>query len=196
LVEIKTNCILWHAPSVPKCSQLYILDYWRVHSPDCFHCKLQVEPETFDALINQIEEDPTFYSNSNCPQLPVHLQLSIFLFHAGHYSNAASPEGAAQWAGISVGAVEKCTDHVIIALLSHHDKVIHLPEADEKEDLKNYMAKQACPEWHGGYLLADGLNILFFQCPGLYGDAWFDKDGEYSIDCQVCVSMLYVRATL
>ncbi|KAF8225155.1 hypothetical protein L208DRAFT_1307587 [Tricholoma matsutake] len=165
-----------------------MLDHWRVHSPDRFCCKLWVEPETFDALVNQIEEHPIFYNNSNCPQLPVHLQLSIFLFHAGHYSNAASPEDAAQWAGISVGAVEKCTDRVIVALLSHHDEAIHLPKADEKEDSKNYVANQVCLEWCGGYLLADGMKIRFFQCPGLHGDAWFDKDSEYSIDCQLVMT--------
>ena len=189
LVEIQTTRILQLAPPLPKCSQLHILDHWRVHSPDRFRRKLRVEPETFDALVDQIKEDSIFYNNSNCPQLPVHLQLSIFLFRAGHYGNAASPEDTAQWAGISVGGVEKCTDRVIIALLSHHDEAIHLPEADEKEDSKNYVAKQVCPEWHGGYLLADGSKFPFFQHPGLHGDAWFDKDGEYSIDCQVCVSM-------
>ncbi|KAF8222862.1 hypothetical protein L208DRAFT_1320042 [Tricholoma matsutake] len=95
LVEIKTNRILQPAPPVPKCSQLHILDHWRVHSPDRFRRKLWVEPETFDAFVNQIKEHPIFYNNSNCPQLPVHLQLSIFLFCAGHYGNAASPEDAA-----------------------------------------------------------------------------------------------------
>ena len=41
--------------------------------------------------------------------------------------------------GISVGGVEKCTDCVVVTLLSHHDEAIHFPEASEKEDAKDYV---------------------------------------------------------
>ena len=97
-----------------------------------------------------------------------------------------SPEDTAQWAGISVGGVEKCTDCVMVALLSCHDKVIHLPDAVEKEKSKAYVSETVCSKWHGGFLLADGTKFPFYQCPGLHGDAWFDKDGTYLMDCQVC----------
>jgi hypothetical protein len=183
--HISTARVLQQAPPVPKSSQLHLLDHWRLHSPERFRRKLRVEPETFDSLVALIIDNPVFYNNSNCPQFPVHLQLYIFLFRAGHYGNAASPEDTAQWAGVSVGGVEKCTDRVVVALLSHHDEAIHFPEADEKEDAKDYIEEQTCSEWRNGFLLADGTKFAFFQRPGLHGDAWFDKDGEYSIDCQV-----------
>lgn len=96
-----------------------------------------------------------------------------------------SPEDTAQWAGISAGTVEKSTDHVLIALLSYHDEVIHLPDAVEKEQSKAYVKEVVCPEWCGGFLLADGSKFSFYQRPGLHGDVWFDKDRTYSIDCQV-----------
>ena len=35
------------------------------------------------------------------------------------------------------------------------------------------------------FLLVDGSKSPFYQCLGLHGDAWFDKDGMYSINCQV-----------
>jgi hypothetical protein len=186
LNDILTNQVLHPAPPVPKSSQLHFLDHWRIHSPEHFRRKLRIEPETFDALVNLIKDNPIFHNNSNCPQLPVHLQLSIVLFCAGHYGNAASPEDTAQWAGISVGGVQKCTDRILIAILSFHDDAIHLPNSDEKEDAKNYIKDETCPEWCNGFLLADGSKFPLFQRPGLHGDAWFDKDGEYSIDCQVC----------
>ena len=96
-----------------------------------------------------------------------------------------SPEDTAQWAGISVGGVEKCTDHVMVALLSYHDEAIHLPDAVEKEKSKAYVGKTVCSEWCGGFLLADGSKFLFYQCSGLHGDARFDKDGTYLMYCQV-----------
>jgi hypothetical protein len=194
--HITTTRILLHAPPVPKSSQLHLLDHWRVYSPDRFRHKLRVEPETFDRLVELIANNPVFHNNSNCPQLPTHLQLCVFLFRAGHYGNASSPEDTAQWAGISVGGVEKCTDRVVVALLSHHDDAIHFPEAIEKEEAKDYVEEHTCPEWRDGFLLADGTKFSFFQRPGLHGDAWFDKDGEYSIDCQVSPCHLFIQATL
>ncbi|KAF8235113.1 hypothetical protein L208DRAFT_1258673, partial [Tricholoma matsutake] len=182
---IETTRILHPAPPIPKNSQLQLLDHWRLHSPECFCCKLCVEPQTFDSLLSLIKDHPIFHNNSNNDQLAIHIQLSVFLFHAGHYGNASSPEDTAQWAGISVGGVEKCTDCVIVALLSFHDEAIHLPDAAEKESSKSYVDEAVCPEWQGGFLLADGSKFPLYQCPGLHGDAWFDKDGAYDIDCHV-----------
>ena len=84
-----------------------------------------------------------------------------------------------QLAGVSVGGVKKSTDHVIISLLSCYDEAIHFPDAIEKECLKLYVDKAVCPEWHDGFLLANGSKFPFHQCPGLHGDAWFDKNGMY-----------------
>jgi hypothetical protein len=182
---ITTTRVLREGPPVPKSSQLHLLDYWRVHFPDRFRRKLRVEPETFNSLVTLIANNPIFSNNSNSPQLPVSMQLSVFLFRAGHYGNAASPEDTAQWAGLSVGGVEKCTDRVVVALLSLHDDSVHFPDAHEKEAAKNFVEEHTCPEWQNGFLLVDGTKLPLFQRPGLHGDAWYDKSGEYSIDCQV-----------
>jgi hypothetical protein len=182
---VTTTRVLLEGPPIPKSSQLDLLEHWRVHSPDRFRRKLRVEPGTFDCLVRLIEDNPVFSNDSNCPQLPVDLQLKVFLFRAGHYGNAASPEDTAQWVGLSVGGVEKCTDRVVVALLSHHDAAIHFPNTDEKEAAKAFVEECTCPEWRDGSLVVDGTKFALFQRPGLHGDAWFDKDGEYSISCQV-----------
>ncbi|KZP19661.1 hypothetical protein FIBSPDRAFT_1024780 [Athelia psychrophila] len=64
------------------------------------------------------------------------------------------------------------------ALSALHDEAVHLPTAEEKET-------QACSEWRDGFLLVDGMKITIFQRPGLHGDAWFDKNKDYSLDCQL-----------
>jgi hypothetical protein len=189
--HVLTSRVLFEAPPVVKSPQLHLLEEWRTSSPDRFRRKLRVDPDTFDGLVALIEAHEIFSNNSNCPQLPVPLQLSVFLFRAGHYGNAASPEDVAQWAGISVGGVEKCTDRVIISLLSLHDEAIHFPGADDKERAKAFVEANSCPEWRGGFLVVDGTKIPLFQRPGLHGDTWFDKDGGYSVDCQVRVLFFY-----
>ena len=155
LDKISTTRVLNPALPVPKSPQLHLLDHWRTHNPERFCRKLCVEPQTFDSLVSHIENHPIFHNNSNNSQLPIYIQLYIFLFHAGHYGNASSPEDTAQWAGVSVGGVEKCTNRVIVALLSCHNKVIHLPDAAEKQNSKLYVSNTVCPEWSGGFLLAD-----------------------------------------
>jgi hypothetical protein len=183
--KILTTRVLNPTPPIPKSSQLHLLDHWRIHNPERFRRRLRVEPQTFDSLVSRIKDHPIFHNYSNNSQLPVYIQLAIFLFRVGHYGNASSPEDTAQWAGVSVGGVEKCTDRIIVALLSCHDDAIHIPDAAEKESSKSYVSNAVCPEWRGGFLLVDGSKFPFYQRPGLHGDAWFDKDGTYSIDCQV-----------
>jgi hypothetical protein len=56
------------------------------------------------------------------------------------------PEDTVQWAGISIGGVQKCTDRILVALLSFHDDAIHLPNSEEKEDTKDYIEDETCPE--------------------------------------------------
>jgi hypothetical protein len=46
-----------------------------------------------------------------------------------------------------------------------------------------------CAEWRNSFLLVDEIKFLLYQCPSLHGDAWFDKDGQYSINCQVCAEL-------
>jgi hypothetical protein len=183
--EIERTRVLYPAPSVPKMSQLPLLDHFREYSPARWRRKLRVEPSTFDTLLGLIQLDPVFHNNSNHPQLPVEMQLAVFLFRAGHHGNGASPEDTAAWSGLSVGGVDKCTDRVLVALLELHDRAVSLPEGPEKEAAKEWVEAQSCPEWRDGFLVVDGSKIPFFQRPGLHGDAWFDKDKQYSMDLQV-----------
>ena len=99
---------------------------------------------TFDGIIEKIHNHHIFHNNSNVPQLSVETQLTIFLYYAGHYDNAASPEAIGHWAGISPGTVINLTNCVIVTLLILHDELIHLPTSEEKESAKGWVP-------HGGW---------------------------------------------
>lgn len=186
--EITTTRVLNAKAPIAKSSQIHLLDKWRAENLSQFRKKVRVDPDTFDGLLQKIVDHPVFYNNSNVPQAPVTVQLAIFLNRAGHYGNSASPEDIGQWAGVSPGSVNNATNRVIIALLSLHDEAVHLPNTEEKETAKDWVGAQACPEWRDGYLLVDGTKLAVFQRPGLHGEAWFDKNKDYSLDCQVCTS--------
>ncbi len=181
-----TSQILDARPPVKKLGQLilYLSDYQHDH-PHLFQKRLRVSPLIFDCLVELIKDHNIFHNNTHCPQHPPHVQLAIFLLRVGHYGNASSPEYVAQWAGVSVGTVINVTYCCLIAFLALHDKAVMMPPEEEKERAKEYMEHVTCPEWRNGFLLADGMKFTLFQKPGLHGEAWFDKNKNYSINCQV-----------
>jgi hypothetical protein len=173
--------------TVPKVSQLHlVLVDFKANDPKRFRRNLRVLPDTFDALVERIEDHPVFSNNSHHPQTPVFIQLAIALYRFGHYGNAASVEGISQWAGVSVGLVVKCTHRVIIAFLSIHDEVIRWPTEAEKEEAKAWVESVSCKDWRGGFCMVDGTLLPLFEKPGHYGEAYFDRKSNYSLNVQVC----------
>jgi len=186
-VYLLTARVLEACPPVKKSGQLDLyLTYFRHDHPDRFRKKLRVSPLVFDRLVELIEDHDIFHNNSNVPQHPIPIQLAIFLVRVGHYGNASSPEYVAQWAGVCVGTVINATYRCLVAFLALHDEAVMMPPEEEKERAKEYVEGVTCPEWRNGFLLADGTKFVLFQKPGLHGEAWFDKNKNYSIDCQVC----------
>lgn len=184
--HLLTARVLDFSPPVTKLGQLdlYLTDFRHNH-PDRFRKKLRVSPPVFDRLVELIEDHNVFHNNSNVPQQPISVQLAIFLVRVGHYGNASAPEYIAQWAGVCVGTVINATYRCLVAFLALHDEAVMMPPEEEKERAKEYVERATCPEWRNGFLLADGTKFVLFQKPGLHGEAWFDKNKDYSIDCQV-----------
>ena len=182
-----TARVLEVCPPVKKLGQLglFLTDFRHNH-PDRFRKKLRVSTRVFDRLVQLIEDHQIFHNNSNIPQHPVSIQLAIFLVRVGHYGNASGPEYVAQWAGVCVGTVINATYRCLVAFLALHDEVVMMPPEEEKERTKEYAESMTCPEWRNGFLLADGTKFVLSQKPGLHGEAWCNKNKNYSINCQVC----------
>ncbi|EGN94784.1 hypothetical protein SERLA73DRAFT_61693, partial [Serpula lacrymans var. lacrymans S7.3] len=117
--------------------------------------------------------------------IPVEVQLAIFLTRLGHYGNRASVADIADWSGVSVGGVELCTKRCMIAIISLHDDVIKAPTPAEKEAAKCWVERQVCPAWRNGYLSIDGTTFNLFQKPSHYGETFYDRKSNYSINAQV-----------
>ncbi|KIK81314.1 hypothetical protein PAXRUDRAFT_156375 [Paxillus rubicundulus Ve08.2h10] len=177
-----------------KVSQL-ILDHFVDHCPGLFQKKLWVDPDIFDAILDWINDHPIFSSALHNCQLPIAIQLVIFLNHAGHYGNAISPEDIAQWAGVSVGSVVNCTNHVMVAVLDQHDDFIQFPALDSQaaENVRSYVEAHVCPEWWNGFLAADGSAFGLYAKPGLHGEIFFDHKSNYSLNCQVNHFCIFFR---
>ena len=173
--------------SVPmmRASQLPLLDHFADHRPHLFRKKLRVDPEIFDRILEQISGSDIFIPKGNQPQLPISIQLAIFLNCAGHYGNAISLEDIAQWAGVSVGSVNNCTNRVMVALLQQHDLFLGIPGEEEAEIARDWVEERSCPGWRNGIFAADGSAINLFEKPGVYGETFYDRKSRYSLNCQV-----------
>ncbi|KAF7372339.1 DDE Tnp4 domain-containing protein [Mycena venus] len=168
LLEAISATRVLYPNTVPKVSQLrLVLVEFKANDPKRFRRNLRVLPDTFDALVERIEDHPVFSNNSRHPETPVYIQLAIALYRFGHYGNAASVEGISQWAGVSVGLVVKCTHHVIIAFLSIHDESLYRARIGEEDFL-----------W-----LMELVPLL--EEPGHYGEAYFDRKSNYSLNVQL-----------
>jgi hypothetical protein len=110
-----------------RASQLHLLDDFANYRPHLFCQRVRVIPEIFDYILDCISDHLVFKSRSNRLQLPIAIQLAIFLNCTGHYGNAISTEDVAQWAGISVGSVVNCTNRVMAVLLDQHNEFIFMP---------------------------------------------------------------------
>lgn len=187
-----------HRPDEPpmRAPQIQLLPHFAVHRPDLFRQKLRVHPEVFDDILDCISDHPIFKSNSNNRQLPIALQLAIFLNRAGHYGNSIANEYVCQWAGVSVGSVTNCTNRVMIALLERHDDFIFFPSLNSTDAARarEYVSK-ICPQWRNGIFATDGSMINLCNKPGLYGETFFNRKSDYSLNCQVCLIFFLKHST-
>jgi hypothetical protein len=181
-------------PTVPKLGNMGLA--WNfAEDPGNHHHfvhMLLVTPLVFQTILMLIEEHPVFTNNSNNAQTPVEQQLAVTLFRMGRYGNGASLEDIAQQSGCSEGSVEKYTDRCFEAIKSLHDLFVRRPALAEKEVEKKWIDEHLGfrGKWRDGWVMYDGTIIVLYKKPGLKGDAYYTRKGNYGLNAQVSLSCL------
>ena len=163
--RVKTTRVLEYPDEpLPRASQLHLLHHAAEHHPVQFRQKLHINPLIFDDILDQISDHTIFQNWSNNKQLPVAIQLAVFLFRAGHYGNACTPEDVTQWAGISVGMVVNCTRHVMATILDQHDEFIYTPDVCSEDmcRVQEFTESWTCCVWRNGAFAADGTAVSLY----------------------------------
>ncbi|TFY54301.1 hypothetical protein EVG20_g9761 [Dentipellis fragilis] len=175
-----------HLPRAPA-DLPYVLSTLKEHYPYRFRQQLRVTPYTFDHLVAELRDDPIFSNNSNCLQIPVDHQVALVLYRFGRYGNGASHADVAAWAGVGEGTVTLVTQQVITALLhrSFMKKAVQFPTAEEKEAAKQWVEDHFCRAWRNGFLFIDGTLVPLFDRPFWYGESYFDRKCNYSLNIQI-----------
>jgi hypothetical protein len=119
--------------------------------------------------------------------MPVGVQVAITLYRFGHFGNSAGLQNVADWAGIGKGTVETVTRRVIVAILhaSFRNHVMHIPTRQEKRKAKSWVRQHSCKAWRHGYCMVDGTLIPLDERPFWFGESYYDRKGNYSLNVQV-----------
>jgi hypothetical protein len=174
---------------IPKTQELMhlILHEYKYNRPHIFHSFLRIDPDCFDDFIAAIEDDEVFHNNSNNAQMPVEEQAVIALYRLGHYGNAASSLKVALQFGVGVGTVHLVTTRILKATCSQRFRSASVqwasPEA--KAAAKEWVESMSCPAWRNGWLMVDGTLVPLFRQPSWFGNIWFDRKSNYSLNVQV-----------
>ncbi|KAI5836562.1 uncharacterized protein SCHCODRAFT_02559024, partial [Schizophyllum commune H4-8] len=187
--ELYSHRYLQERQRIPKSSELLhnLLNEYKVHRPEIFRSYLRISPACFDALLAVIEDDPVFHNNSNNSQMPVAHQLAIALYRFGHHGNAASGLKVALLFGVGYGTINLVTSRVIKAVCGERFRTAALqwPGDAEKEKAKDWVENVSCPAWRDGWLMVDGTLIPLFRRPGHFGNTFYDRKSNYSLNVQL-----------
>jgi len=172
-----------------KFPQLYILHHCAEHRPDQFRKKLHVNLLIFDDILDEISNHPIFQNQSNNRQLPIAIQLAVFLFRAGHYGNACTPDDVMQCAGISIGTVINCTHRVMDTILDQHNKFIYIPHVHLEDmcEVRKFTESQLHHAWRNSVFAANGTTVNLHARPGMFSNGFYDWKSNFSLNCQVCM---------
>jgi hypothetical protein len=164
-----------------------LLTDWKYTRPQIFRAHVRMTPECFDLLLAALHTDPVFQNNSNLPQIPVEKQLAIALYRFGHYGNAISTSMVGLWAGIGFGTVRLVTNWVLTAICREEFRraAIYWPTEAEREEAKQWVEDNSCPAWRNGWAMVDGTLIPLYARPGYFGNTWYDRKNNYSLNLQV-----------
>jgi hypothetical protein len=158
--------------------------------PDLFRQELRMSPLTFDRLAQRLVDAPVFANGSTNAQMPVEDQLAIVLFCFGHSGNAAGLQKVANWAGVGKGTITVVTRRVMTAILrpDFMSEFVRMPTAMEKEKAKAWVQSHSCKAWRDGWCMVDGTLVALFDRPFWFGESYFDRKCNYSLNIQVRVS--------
>ncbi|KZT32103.1 hypothetical protein SISSUDRAFT_994395 [Sistotremastrum suecicum HHB10207 ss-3] len=153
---------------IPKSGNLHLAWHY-AQSPqdlDRFVQMLRVTPDTFQHLLNLINDHPIFVSHSNNSQTPVETQLAVLLYRAGRYGNGSSVPDVAP---------------------------IRKPTTGEREVEKCWVeAETGCPSMRDGWLTGDGTLVVLYQKPGKDGEAYFSRKMNYALNVLVSFLLLLI----
>lgn len=195
MANLYLNRYMAECTNIPKSQGFMhlLLNDYKENYPLIFRNYLCIDPACFDALVEAIRDDEVFQNNSNNSQMPIEQQLVIALFRFGHYGNAASIMKVSLQFGVGSGTVHLVTTRVLKACCSEKFRSSSIQWANNrmKSEAKEWVEGKSCLAWRNGWLMVDGTLVPLFRRPGYFGNVFFDRKSNYSLNVQVLFIIMY-----
>jgi hypothetical protein len=75
---------------------------------------------------------------------------------------------------------------------SFMSNAVQFPTAEEKKKAKAWVEAHSCYAWRHGWCLVDGTLVLLSKRPTWFGESYFDRKCNYSLNVQVHFNKLLV----
>ena len=189
ILAYETRYINGRDHRVPKAGNLHLAWEYLENPQDHgrFTNMLRLPPLSFLTLVELIQDNSVFTSESNTPQAPVKIQLGVTLYRMGQYGNGASIEDVARMAGISKGSVINFTDRCLKAIDDLHTTFVRHLTPEEKEIEKVWVDQHVGFRglWREGWVMYDGTIVVLHKKPGLMGETYYTRKANYGLNVQV-----------
>jgi hypothetical protein len=73
---------------------------------------------------------------------------------------------------------------------------IRWPTVEEKSTAADWIVEETCPAWRPGFAMVDGTLIPLHAKPGHFGEQFFDRKSNYSLNLQVTWTSSYTKLIL
>ena len=177
---------------VPKMGNLPLVwEYAQSPEDHRFRNMLRIPPLSFHILLGLIEPHPIFQNISQVAQVEVEIQLAVTLYRMGRYGNGAAVQEVARVAGVSEGSIDNYTSRCLTAIESLHDMFVRQLTPEEKEQEKRWVDEHLGFKgtWREGWVMYDGTIVVLYRSPGMQGETYYTRKGNYGFNVQVWYSI-------
>ena len=91
------------------------------------------------------------------------------------------------WASVGYGTVRLVTRCVLQACCDPNFccSSVRWADATAKKHAKAWVEENSCHAWRNGWLMVDGTLVPLYACPAFFGNVFYDRKSNYSLNVQV-----------
>jgi len=100
--------------------------------------------------------------------------------------------------GVAKGTVSLVTWRVMVAVLHPQfmENVVRFPNDEEMQEAKDWVKNHSCCSWQNGWCFVDGSLIPLATRPEWFGESYWDRKDQYSLNVQVPFYIFFGCLTL
>ena len=145
----------------------------------CFKKVLRMEKQHFIKLVQVLQNNTIFQSEGNKPQVPVELQLAIFLRRLGSKDDIVS---ICSWFEVSESTIILYVNRIIKVIRNKKSEFIQWPRNNNR--IAVHTEFQAIGGFQNVIGTIDGTHFILNETPAQDPTAFFTRKKRYAIQCQ------------